>query len=424
MKIFVPNAWLVAPGNPAHGTIKHVIIDQGKIYYSENREVEADMVIKGKRVCISPGFFDMRTAMNDPGMEHKEDISSLCKAAAHGGFTGIATLPNTKPAVQTKESLQYIIRHSENKLTRIYPMASVSLDNKGTELTEMLDLHHAGAIAFTDGDKPIWHADLMLRALQYVQPFEGLIINHPEEPTLTHGAQINESPFSTKIGLKGFPKLAEELMVARDIQLLEHCGGQLHISCVSSPKSVELITSAKHKGLHITCDIAAHTLCMDETLLNDFDTNYKVTPPLRSHEDILQLRAAVLNNEIDVIVSDHTPQDIESKKLEFDMAEFGMSSIETMFSLLLTQSGLPLDCIVQKITTAPRSILKLPLPSLENGSEANIVIYDTDDSWEVTETSLYSKSKNTPLLNTKLNGKILATIAHGKIFYDGVEHNW
>lgn len=410
MKLLIKNATIVDQNGPLNGQVKNILVENGKISFVSG-DVQADKSIEGKKLCVSTGWFDMRVTMGEPGFEHKEDIDSVSAAAAAGGFTAIASMPNTKPPVQTKDAVSYIRHRTAKSLVDIYPIASVTLGNKGEELTEMIDLHTAGAVAFSDGEKPVWHTDVMLKALQYTQTFEGLVINHAEDKLLTHGAQMNESLVSTRLGLRGFPMLAEELMIARDLQILEYTGGRLHFAHVSSPESLNLIRAGKKKGLNVTCDIAVYQLILDEDLLTGFDTNYKVNPPLRSKKDIEAYWQAIADDTIDVIVSDHIPQDIESKNLEYDLADFGMIGLETMFAVLNTYNkNIALDKLVAKFTQAPRAILKVKTPVLQEGVEAELTIFDAEEEWVYEEASIKSKSKNSPFIGQKLKGKVKGTV--------------
>jgi dihydroorotase len=413
MKVLIKKATVIDLNSPLNGQVKNILIDNGRISFVADN-ISADKIIEGKKLCVSIGWFDMRVTMGEPGLEHKEDIESVCAAAAAGGFTGIAALPNTKPPVQTKDAVSYIRSRTENSLVKIYPIASITIGNKGEELTEMIDLHTAGAVAFSDGDKPVWHTDVMLKALQYTQTFEGLVINHAEDKLLTHGAQMNESLVSTKLGLRGFPKLAEELMVARDLQILEYTGGRLHFAHISSPASLDLIRTAKKKGLNVTCDIAVYQLIMEEELLTGFDTNYKVNPPFRNKKDIEAYWKALADDTIDVIVSDHIPQDTESKNMEFDLADFGMIGLETMFAVLNTNNkNIPIDKLISKFTQAPRNILKINIPKLQEGAEAELTIFDLEENWVYEEKNIKSKSKNSPFVGQTLKGRV-KVIVKGK----------
>jgi dihydroorotase len=416
MKLLIKNATIVDLNAPLNGQVKNILVENGKISFVGS-SVSADKIIEGKKLCVSVGWFDMRVTMGEPGMEHKEDIESVCIAAAAGGFTGIASMPNTKPPVQTKDAVSYIRTRTANSLVTIYPIASVTLGNKGEELTEMIDLHTAGAVAFTDGDKPIWHTDVLLKALQYTQTFEGLVINHAEDKLLTHGAQMNESLVSTRLGLRGFPKLAEELMVSRDLQILEYTGGRLHFAHVSSPASLDLIRVAKKKGLNVTCDIAVYQLILDEELLTGFDTNYKLNPPLRSKQDIEMYWKAIADGTIDVIVSDHIPQDIECKNLEFDLADFGIIGLETMFAVLNTNNkNIAMDKLISKFTQVPRNILKIKLPKLQEGAVAELTVFDAEEAWVYEEKNIKSKSKNSPFIGQTLKGRVKAVVKGDEVF--------
>jgi dihydroorotase len=303
---------------------------------------------------------------------------------------------------------------SAEHLVQIYPMANLTIDAKGEEMTEMLDLHHAGAIAFTDANKPVWNTGVMAKALQYLQPFNGLLINHAEEQELTKYGQMNEGYISTYLGLKGIPKLAEELMIARDIELLRYSGGKIHFSRVSSPKSLELIKAGRKSGLTITCDIAVHQLIFSDKDLTTFDSNLKVNPPLRSKETVAVLWKALADGVIDVIVSDHTPQDEESKKLEFDQAAFGMLGLETAFAAINTSGKLELAKLIAKFTTAPREILQLPQPQIAEGAKANLTLFDPKHEWRYEEKMIKSKSKNTPFVGRNFKGRVKAVFNKGK----------
>lgn len=408
MKVLIKNARLFDVRHPQNGQVVNILVEDG-IIKSIGAEQSADSVIEGSDLGVSIGWFDMRTTIGEPGMEHKEDLETASKAAAAGGFTGIACMPNTKPSIQTKDAVAYLRSRSSSALVSAYPIASVTLNNAGKDLTEMIDLHHAGAVAFSDGDQPIWHTDVLLKSLQYMQMFDGLVINHAEDHLLTHGAQMNESEISTRLGLKGFPYLAEELMIARDLRILEYTGGRIHFATVSSPGSLKLIKEAKAKGLQVTCDMAAYQLTMSEELLETFDTNYKVNPPLRSKADIAEFWNFIKEEVVDVLVTDHVPQDIESKKLEFDQAEFGMNGLETFFPLILSaNSDFPLDKLIARFSIAPRKLLKLPVPQIKEGEAADLTVFSATEEWVLTEATMKSRSFNSPLLTKPLKGKVKA----------------
>jgi dihydroorotase len=356
----------------------------------EQISTEADEIIEGENLCVSLGWFDMRVHAKDPGYEHKESLYSLEKAALAGGFSEIALLPNTKPTVQTRESVHYLRKSGD--IIKFHPLAAVTLKCEGKDFTEMIDLHHAGAVAFTDGEHPIQNPDIFLKTLQYLSPIGSLLINRPEDSDLTHFGQMHEGSVSTLIGMKGMPQMAEEIMVMRDLKLLEYVVDTpfaevdttlplLHFACISSAESVELIRQAKAKGLPISADVAVHQLCFTEDDLMGFDTNFKVNPPFRTQKDVAALWAGLADGTIDTIVSDHNPQDDESKNLEFDMADFGIIGLETLFGVANTYNvGLSLEDLIDKITIQPRKILRLTVPQIAEGTKANLTVFEPEKS--------------------------------------------
>jgi dihydroorotase len=416
MKILIKSAEILDPGNTFHRKKKNILIENGVIRFISDKDHKADEVIEAAGLKLSVGWFDMRCAIRDPGFEHKEDINSVSIAAAAGGFTGIACLPNTNPVIQTKDVISYIKSKSANTILDIFPIAALTLGNKGEELTEMIDLHHGGAVAFSDGNKPVWHSDVLYKALQYIQSFEGLLIEHAEDRYLSGGGQMNEGKVSTTLGLKGLPKISEELIVERDLKILEYSGaGRIHFSHVSSPKSLDMIRSAKKRGLNVTCDVAVYQLVFDDSQLTGFDTNLKVNPPVRSKEDLKYFWKAIEDDTIDVIVTDHNPQDEESKNTEFDQAEFGMIGLETAFAAFNTfNKDIKLEKFLEKVTVTPRRILKLYSPKIEEGEPANLTLFDPNKEWVYSKENIRSKSKNSPFIGKKLKGKVVAVFNKNK----------
>jgi dihydroorotase len=275
MKILIQAPEILDPNSDFHQKEKNVLIHNGRISAIGDKNYSADRIIKAEGMKLSIGWFDLGTFIGDPGLEFKEDLESGARTAAAGGFTEIAMLPNTVPCVQTKNEISYIMRGNGNRLVRIHPMASVTQQNKGEELTEMIDLHAAGAVAFTDGLKPIWHTDIFLKSLQYIQKFNGVLIDHPEDYWLNLFGQMHEGVNSTRLGLKGMPRIAEEIVVGKNLELLQYAGGRLHFSRISTSKSLELIKAAKKK-FQVTCDVTVFQALLDDSMLTDFDTNFKV----------------------------------------------------------------------------------------------------------------------------------------------------
>jgi dihydroorotase len=415
MKVLIKNALIIHNGSPYHNMKKDILISNGKIIRIDSGIEETGTVIRGKKLMASVGWFDMRANFSDPGQEHKEDILTGCEAAAAGGFTGVALLPNTKPSIQSKNDISYVLSKATGCLTDIYPYGSVTKDNKGEEITEMIDQHHAGAVAFTDGENPIWNSDIMLKALLYVEKFKGLIIDVPKERWLNLLGHMHEGHTSTILGTKGLPGIAEEIMIERDLRILEYAGGKLHFSNISTGESVKLIKKAKKEGLDVTCDIAAHQIAFNDSDLIDFDTNLKVNPPFREEKDIKALIKGLENGTIDMIVSSHTPQDTESKVLEFDHADFGITGLQTVLPILVDKLDADKwELFLDKITINPRRRLGLPLPEINVGKSANITVFDPTVEWIFDETTNRSKSLNSPFLGKKLNGKVLAVFNKGK----------
>lgn len=420
MSILIKSAKILNNGSPYHNQKLNIFIsDAGVIKYVGKDAPKATRVIEGKSLMVSIGWFDMRANFNDPGNEHKEDLTSGLHAARAGGFTGVALLPNTNPCVESKNEVSYLTSQNPRSVTQIYPIGAVTKGCKGEDFTEMLDMNAAGAVAFSDGESPIWNTDILLKTLQYLQKFNGLLINRPEDSYLTAFGSMNEGITSTYLGLKGIPDLAEEIMVKRDIELLKYAGGRIHFANVSTAHAIKQIAKAKKNGMNVTCDVAVYNLLFDDTLLRDYDTNYKVNPPLRSKKDIKILEKAVLSGDVDVIVSSHTPQDEESKKLEFDHAEFGMLGLQTFFPMVLKAfNSNDLPSLLDKFTVNPRLVLGLEIPEIKEGEKADLTIFDTEMEWLYHTESNYSKSVNSPLLNKVLKGGVVGAVNNGRSFFN------
>lgn len=415
MKILIKSAEIIDPNSNVYGKKRDILVNNGKIEKIGYNLPEPKNVLTGKNLHVSIGWFDMRANFFDPGYEQKEDLYSGCEAAKAGGFTGVALLPNTNPAIQSKNDITYILSKSQNSMVDIYPYGSVTKDNLGEELTEILDQDNAGAVAFTDGIKPIWHTDIFVKALLYLKKFNGLLIDLPEDRWLTMYGTMHEGVVSTSLGMKGLPRIAEEVIVERDIRLLEYAGGRLHLSNISTGESVRLIKHAKKRDMKITCDIAAHQLYFDDSFLKGFDSNYKVYPPFREKNDIRELKKGIEEGIIDVIVTSHTPHDEESKKLEFDHADFGITGLQTFYPMMNAVFGNDFDKLVKLTAVNPREILNIPVPEIKEGAAANLTLFDPQEEWVFNETTNRSKSRFNPLWNQKLKGKVVAVINKNQI---------
>jgi len=418
MKILIQAPEIIDPNSPFHQKEKNVLIHNGRISAIGDKNYSADKTIKAEGMKLSIGWFDLGTFIGDPGLENKEDLESGTRVAAAGGFTELAMLPNTNPCVQTKNEISYLMRGNENRLVQIHPLASVTQNNKGEELTEMIDLHTAGAVAFTDGLKPVWHTDIFMKSLQYIQQFNGVLIDHPEDYRLNLFGQMHEGVNSTRLGLKGMPRIAEEIVIGKNLELLQYAGGRLHFSRLSTPKSLDMIKAAKKK-FQVSCDVTVYQALLDDTMLADFDTNYKVNPPLRERTDNESIIKALRDGTIDVLCSGHTPHDEESKNLEFDRAEFGIITLQTFCAHLTSLSqSVPWDVLIEKTTTGPRKVLQLEIPKIEEEAKANLTLFDPNRKWILDDSTNLSKSKNSPWFGKELTGKAVAVFNNGKSWQD------
>lgn len=425
MHLLIRSARVVDAASPLNNQVVDLHLENGLIRRAAPSLPVPDgaQVVEADNLHVSVGWVDGRAAANDPGYEHRETLTDLARAAAAGGFTDVALLPNTKPVTDAKDTLGYVRRTSEGLPARLHPMAAITKEATGVDFTDMIDLHRAGAIAFTDGDHPLQNPDLLLKTLQYLQPLGGLLINRPEDTALTHYGQMHEGEQSTRLGLKGLPALAEAMMVARDLRLLryvlsEPVEGQasvpvLHFACLSAAESVELVRQAKADGLPVSGDVAAHQLVFTDADLAGFDTNLKVNPPFRAQADVDALWAGLADGTIDQIVTDHHPHDEESKNVEFDQAEFGIIGLETAFAAVLTHAGarLPLGTLIDRLTSGPRRVLRLPSLHIAEGQPATLTLFDPTAQW--TYTHSVAPAKNSPFFGKTLTGKVIGTVLDG-----------
>lgn len=418
MKILIQAAKILDSNSPFHKKEKNILIQNGRITEIGDKNFQADKVIKAEGMILSTGWFDLGTHVGDPGFEHKEDLESAGKAAAAGGFTEIAVLPNTSPGIQTKNDVRYLTRNNNSRLVQIHALASVTKDNKGEELTEMIDLYEAGAVGFTDGLKSIWHTDIFLKSLQYLQKFNGVLIDHPEDIWLNMFGQMHEGVNSALLGLKGMPSIAEEVAISRNLKLLGYAGGKLHLSRLSTSKAVSLVRAAKKK-MNVSCDIAAYQPLLDDSMLSGFDTNYKTNPPLRTKSDNDSLIKGLMDGTIDVICSGHTPQDDESKSIEFDHADAGIINLQTFAANLVSLSKeVKWDVLIEKVTQGPRVVLGLQQPVIDVEAKANLTLLDPNRTWAFDEKTNLSKSKNSPWFKQTLTGKAVAVFNNDKHWFD------
>jgi len=407
MNLLVQHVIIVDPQSKFNKQQCDVRIEGGKIKSIGKLSPEKnETVFDAEGAFLSPGFFDLNCVAGDPGFETKEDIETLTAAAKAGGFTGLALLPQASPVVQSKSQVEYIINKAKNNLVDVLPVGAISQNREAKELAELFDMQRAGAVAFSDGDRAIQDDGFMSRALQYAKGFDALLMVYPENKSIAGKAQITESKNSVLLGMKGLPPLAEEMHIARDIFLATYNETKIHISNISTAGSVALIRKAKKDGVQISCDVTAHHLVFTEELLVDFDSNYKVKPPLRSKADIKALIVGLKDGTIDAITSQHRPEEIEFKNVEFEIAHYGIIALQTVLPLLI-KAGLDLNLIVEKLSINPRKLLNLNSSIIEEGIEANFTVFATDKKWLYNSNTNYSKSANNPLLGTELTGKVI-----------------
>ncbi len=367
-------------------------------------------VFNAERLCISAGWFDMRVNFREPGYEQKETIASGQRAAASGGFTGVALMPSVNPVLQTSADMEFVKTKSRNGLTDVFPLGALTVNREGKDITEMYDLKQGGAVGFTDDKRFIKDSGVMLRALQYANQIESPLIVFCDDTSLSGNTSSNESEVTTMLGLKGSPGVAEEIALLRDLSLCKYTGVGLHIAGITTKGAVEIIRQAKKGGMPVTCEVAAHHLVLTDDSLEEFDTNFKVKPPLRSKEDVAAICDALVDGTIDVVVSDHSPEDIESKHVEWDYASNGMIGLESFFGVMnAALSGeISLPQLIEKITVNPRNILRLPHVEIKEGEKANFTIFNPDVEWTFSENHLQSLSRNTPFIGYKMKGKAIA----------------
>ena len=415
MSLLIKGITIADANSEFNGKTCDVRVDKGNIIAIES-ELEAqksETVFDGVGAVLSPGFFDLNCVFGDPGLETKEDIQTGTAAAAAGGFTGIAIMPNTKPVVHSKGEVEYILNRAKGNLVNVHPIGAISQNLEGKELAEMFDMKQAGAVAFAEAGKAIADDGFMSRALQYALGFDGLLFTHPENKALAGKAHVNESATTILLGMKGIPALAEEMQVSRDIFLAQYHNAPIHISNISTAGSVALIKKAKKDGVKVTCDVAAHQLVFTEELLNDFDSNYKVKPPLRSKADNKALINGLKDGTIDAISSQHRPHEIEFKNVEFEIANYGIIALQTVLPLLV-QAGLDTALIVEKLAFVPRNLLKLEVPNIKVGAVANFTVFNVNKVWTLNNETNKSKSANSPLFNKTLKGKVELVYNNGQ----------
>lgn len=399
-----------------------ILITDGKISnIAASIEHEDAKVTDFKGAYVSAGWMDMHVHFREPGFEHKETIETGSKAAAAGGFTDVATMPNTNPAASGRDVIEYIRKKGEMQPVHVHPIGCVSIDRKGKQLAEMADMKEGGAVAFSDDGDPVFDSRLMRIALEYSSMLHMPVINHEEDLALSRPGHMNEGRVSTRLGLQGSPGIAEEVMIARDIMLAELTGGHIHVAHISTAKGVDLVREGKKKGIRVTTEVCPHhfDLTDEEIERTGFDTNFKMHPPLRTAEDVEAMIEGLRDGTIDTVCTDHAPHSVDEKEAEFIYAPNGIIGLETAFAIscmrLLHAGHMSLDDILDRMITAPRTILNLPVPNFREGSEAQLTIFDPNAEWSFTADNVRSRSRNSPYLDRQLKGRALGIFNKGEL---------
>jgi dihydroorotase len=414
MKLIIREAKIIDVKSPFHGKTVDVLLIDGRIKKigtslpnTENAEE-----IKRDHLHLSQGWFDSSVSLGEPGFEDRETIANGLNVAARSGFTAIALQPNSFPIIDNQSQINFVKNKANGFATQLFPIGALTKGSEGKDMAELFDMKNAGAVAFGDYNKSLDNANLLKIALQYVQDFDGLVIAFSQDSNIKGNGVANEGVVSTRLGLKGIPNLSEELQIVRNLFLLEYTGGKLHIPTISTAKSVELIKEAKAKGLKVSCSAAVHHLVLTDEQLENFDTRYKVSPPLRTDADRNALIAGILDNTIDMICTDHNPIDIEHKKMEFDLAKNGTIGLESAFGSLTTV--LPLEKIIEKLT-AGKTFFGIENQIIAEGEEANLSLFTPEGKSTFGKENILSKSKNSAFLGQEQQGKVYGIIHQGKL---------
>ncbi|GAA4753145.1 dihydroorotase [Flavisolibacter ginsenosidimutans] len=412
MDIVLKGVTVADPFSPFHLQTSDVFIQNGFIAEIGNLSRISEETIAVEGLHVSPGFADVFAHFCDPGQEQRETLETGALAAAYGGYTDVMVLPNTIPAMHHKAGVEYIVQRSRRLPVSVHPIGAVTKNAEGKELAEMYDMQDSGAVAFSDGLCPLQSSGIAVKALQYLKAVDKTLIQLPDDGSLSAHGLMNEGIASTRLGLPGKPAIAEELMIGRDLELAKYTGSKLHITGVSTAKGINLIKAAKKAGVSVTCSVTPYHLFFSDDDLNDYDTNLKVSPPLRTKTDCEALKAALLDGVIDCIASHHLPQHTDNKIVEFEYAKNGMIGLETCFAAVRTTvPQLSLERLVDLFSTAPRKIFALPQTSVQAGQLASLSLFLPNAEWM--PSTFYSRSKNSAFTGKTLTGKPLGIIHKG-----------
>ncbi len=424
MNIYFRNIRILSPSDTIDSQTS-LWIRNGEILHCAPNEVQTDadtIVVEAKEMVCLPGLFDMHVHLREPGQEYKETIETGTNAAANGGFTGVCCMPNTIPSIDNAPTVEYIMNRGKTTLTEVYCCGAITKDRAGKELAPMVELLEHGALMFSDDGACVSNPEMMRRAFEYIAPYDGLLSQHCEEHALTEGFAMNEGAVSSVLGLRGYPTVAEEVIVARDIMLAAYCGNRrYHVSHLSTKGSVELVRAAKQRGQRVTCEVTPHHFVLTDEAVRHYDTNAKMNPPLRTQADVEAIIEGIKDGTVDAIATDHAPHAVHEKELEFQLAANGILGLETSLGLAMTYlvhaGHISLARLVELMSVNPRTILRLPEIRIQVGSQANCTIIAPNKEWTVDVKKTRSKSVNTPFQGFVLKGKPIYAINRGKLWH-------
>jgi len=429
MKTLIKNVNIIHPEEKINLQGTNILLSNGvieKIGDPKPDEISDVQEFEFSNCCVVPGLFDMHVHLREPGREDEETVVSGCNSAANGGFTGVACMPNTEPAIDTAEVINFIKKQSKDHLVDVHSIAAATLGRKGESISPMAELAEAGAVAFSDDGVAIKTSSVLKRAFEYANMYGLPLIEHCEDESLASGA-MNEGLNSTFLGLPPLASVSEDIIVIRDILMAEYTGGRIHIAHISTKKAVELVREAKKKGINVTAEVTPHHFTLTDDAVKTYDTNSKMSPPLRRQEDVDAVVEGLMDGTIDCIASDHAPHSIEEKESEFQFAPNGIVGLETALGLSLSElyhkKKLSVEELIFKLSINPRKILNLPIPKFSVGEAANFTILDLNKVWTVDIHRFKSKSKNSPFDRRLLTGASISTVNNNKMFYNDHWYN-
>lgn len=415
MTVFVKNALVTDPNSPHNGSRNDILIENGIITRIGNGPDPGNAIqIDASGAHISPGWVDIFCQFGEPGLEHKETMQTGAAAAAAGGFTDVLLIPNTSPVIHNRTAVEYINNRNTGLPVQLHAIGAVTMNTEGKELAEMIDMHYGGAVAFSDGVNPIQSAGLLLKALQYINTFNGVIIQVPDDKSISRSGLMHEGVVSTQLGLPGKPALAEELMLIRDIELCAYTGSRIHFTGISTAAAINRLREAKTKNPNITCSVTPYHLFFTDNDVAHYNTSMKVNPPLRTAEDRDALQKALADGVIDCVTSHHQPHEWDSKQCEFEYAAWGMEGLESCFHVLAAQPGITAEKIVQLLGIAPRKIFSLHQPVIKEGEPCCATLFTMEGEMVFEEQRIRSLSKNNAFTGQTVKGAVLATICRNQ----------